>query len=90
MNRDTQGGAGAGNTSKTVLAAFGIAALAVLCCVGGPLLAAVAGGLALGALLGIASGVVAVVVLGALIVLRASRRRACAPSGIGAEGGGPA
>ena len=78
MDNESQGGPRAGTSSKTGLAAFAIAALAVLCCAGGPLLAAVAGGLALGALLGISAGVVAVVVLGGLIVLRARRRRACA------------
>jgi hypothetical protein len=43
-------------SDKTGLAAVGAVALAVACCASGPLVAAVAGSLALGALLGIAAG----------------------------------
>lgn len=40
---------------RTALAPVGIAVLAVVCCAGGPLFVAVAGSLALGALVGIAA-----------------------------------
>ena len=43
--------------------ALGVAALAVLCCAGLPLLVGVLGGLALGTVLGLGAGVVALVVL---------------------------
>lgn len=42
-------------SDKTGLAAVGVALLAVVCCAGGPLLLAVAGSLAVGALAGIAA-----------------------------------
>ena len=54
----------------------GIGALAVVCCAGLPLLVGLAGGLALGAVLGAGAGIVAVVSLTALVLARARRRRA--------------
>lgn len=42
-------------SDRTGLAAVGVAVLAVVCCAGGPLLVAVAGSLAVGALVGIAA-----------------------------------
>jgi hypothetical protein len=60
------------------LIALGVAALAVLCCAGLPLLVGVLGGLALGAVLGVGSGVVALVVLvTAVLVTRHRRAAAC-------------
>jgi hypothetical protein len=68
--------------AKGGLAGVGIAILAVVCCGAIPLLAATFSALALGALLGIAGGVVGVAALMAVVVVRAGRRRACAlPSG---------
>lgn len=58
-------------------AAVGIAAFAVVCCAAFPLLAALAGGVALGTILGVGAGLVAAAVLVGLIVVRARRRRAC-------------
>ena len=42
-------------SDRTALAAAGVAAVAVACCAGGPLLVAFAGSLAVGALIGIAA-----------------------------------
>ena len=58
--------------------ALGTAAFAVACCAGLPLVIAAAGGLALGAVLGLAGLGVAVGLLALALVIRA-RRRACAP-----------
>ncbi len=60
------------------LVALGVAALAVLCCAGLPLLVGVLGGLALGTVLGAGAGVVALVVLTtAVLVTRRRRAAAC-------------
>ena len=60
------------------LVALGVAALAVLCCAGLPLLVAVLGGLALGTVLGVGTGVVALVALViAVLVARHCRAEAC-------------
>jgi len=72
---------GPGSSAKGGVAAFGIAAFAIVCCAGLPLLAAVAGGVALGTVLGVGAGLVAVLLLVGAVVMRARRRRACkAPS----------
>jgi Flp pilus assembly protein TadB len=65
------------------LAALGIAALAIGCCVGLPVIVALAGSLAAGTLLGAGIvGIVVAVVLVAIVVLRArARRRACERDG---------
>lgn len=61
---------------KGGLAAVGIAALMVSCCAAAPLLVVLAGSLTIGALAGVAAGVLALVALaGAVVFLR--RRRAC-------------
>lgn len=78
MSPDDQRKRGAGNASKTGIAAFAVAALAVACCAGLPLLAALAGSVALGALFGIGAGVIAVVALTAVVIVRVRRRRSCA------------
>ena len=59
-----------GDNAKTGVAAVGVAAFAVLCCAGAPLLVAVASSVALGTVLGVATGVVALVALTALVVVR--------------------
>lgn len=60
------------------LVAVGVAALAVVCCAGLPLLVGVLGGLALGTVLGVGAGVVALVVLvTAVFVTRRRRAAAC-------------
>lgn len=69
-------GSGPRSTTRGGLAALGIAAFAVVCCAALPLLAAIAGGAALGAVLGIGAGVVAAGLLVGLVVVRI-RRRAC-------------
>lgn len=58
------------------LAALGIAAFAVICCAALPLLVALAGGVAIGTVLGIGAGLVAAALLGSVVVARARRRRA--------------
>jgi len=71
--------------AKTGLAAVGLGVFAVACCAGAPLIAGVLGGIALGGVLGIAAGVVAVIGLTALVIIRTRRRRACAaptPTGV--------
>jgi hypothetical protein len=77
MHEDSSRPRGSGSGG---LAALGAAALAIGCCVGLPLIVALAGGVAVGALLGVAAGILGAVALGALIALRIrSRRRACEP-----------
>jgi hypothetical protein len=61
------------------LAALGIAAFAVVCCTALPLLAALAGSVAIGTVLGVGAGLVAAVVLVGLALARVRRRRACEP-----------
>jgi len=63
--------------TRSGLAAVAIAAFAVICCAGFPLVAAIAGSLALGTLLGAGTGILAAVMLIALIAIRVRRRRAC-------------
>jgi len=60
---------------RTGLAALGIGAFAVVCCAGLPLIAGVLGGVALGSVLGAGVGVVAVVLVSALVVARRARRQ---------------
>jgi len=64
--------------ARTGLAAVGLGVFAVACCAGAPLIAGVLGGIALGSVLGIAAGIVAIIGLTALGVIRTRRRRACA------------
>ncbi|MGH2715424.1 MAG: hypothetical protein ACRDM7_16335 [Thermoleophilaceae bacterium] len=59
------------------LAALGIAAFAVVCCAALPVLAAVAGSVAIGTVLGVGGGILAAVVLVGLAVARTRRRRVC-------------
>ena len=55
---------------KTGLAAVAVAALAVACCAGGPLLVAVAGSLAVAALIGIGAAVTVLVAVCAAVYVR--------------------
>ncbi len=55
--------------------ALGIAALAIGCCAGVPLIAALAGGVAVGTLLGVGAGILAAIALIAAMVLRTRARR---------------
>jgi len=63
--------------ARTARAAVAIAVFAVVCCAGFPLVAAVAGSIALGTLLGTGAGIFGAVMLIALIAIRVRRRRAC-------------
>lgn len=62
-------------TDRTAWAAVGGAALVVVCCAGGPLLATAFGSLAVGAVLGIGAGVL-VLALGCAALLVRHRSRA--------------
>jgi Flp pilus assembly protein TadB len=74
-----RGGNGSGGEG---LAALGVAAFAIGCCVGLPVIVALAGSLAAGTLLGVGVGIVVAIVLVAIVVLRArARRRACERDG---------
>jgi hypothetical protein len=61
----------------TGVAGLGVLALVVGCCGALPLAVAIAGGVALGALLGVGAGAVALIAVVSLIVVRARRRSAC-------------
>ena len=70
------GGERAGDTAtRERLAAVGVAVFAVVCCAGLPLLATLAGGVAVGTLLGVGAGVLAALVVGGALAARARRRR---------------
>jgi len=58
------------------LAAVGFGALAVVCCAGAPLIVGVLGGVALGTVLGVGAGVLAVTLGTVLIVVRVRGQRA--------------
>ena len=62
--------------SKGGLAAVGLGALAVVCCAGGPLIVALIGGIALGTVLGVGAGVLAVSLVAALVIVRVRGRGA--------------
>jgi hypothetical protein len=61
--------------SHGALAGLGIAAIAVVCCAGLPILAALAGSIAVGTVLGVGAGLAATVFLVGLAVARLRRRR---------------
>ncbi len=61
--------------SKTGLAALGIGALAIACCLAGPLVLGALGGIAIGTVLGVTAGLLAAFLLIALVVLRSRRQR---------------
>jgi hypothetical protein len=66
---------------RVALGTAAVSIIAVACCAALPLLAALAGGIGLAALLGIGSGAVLLLaaVVAAVVVARARRRRACRP-----------
>jgi hypothetical protein len=63
-----------GNSAKDGLAALGLAVVAVGCCAGLPLLAALAGSVALGTLLGVGAGILAAVGLVGAVMLKVRAR----------------
>jgi hypothetical protein len=67
--------------SRTLLGAAG-AVIAVACCAGLPALGTIVGGLTVAAVLGVAGGVAlaAGALAAVVLLLRARRRRACAPA----------
>jgi zinc transporter ZupT len=71
--------------ARTGIAALGASALAIGCCAAAPLVLAALGGVALGAILGVAGGVLAVAALLALVPL-IRRRRSCERPGAGDSG----
>ena len=64
--------------TRNGLAAAAVAVFAVLCCAGLPLLAALAGGVALGTLLGVGAGVLGALVIATVLNARARGRRGSA------------
>lgn len=62
----------------------------MVCCAAAPLLVGVLGGIALGSLLGVAAGIIAVIGVTALVVVRTRRRRDCAKSTPTVESESPA
>ena len=70
--RPSEGSAARGGLAGLAIAAFGVACCGVL-----PLLVAALGGLALGALLGIAGGVIGLAALAALLGARLRQQRSC-------------
>jgi len=71
-----------GDRPNSGLAAVAVVAVGVACCGGAPLALAALSSLAIGAILGLGGGVVALAALTALVIVRARRRRACAPGRI--------
>ena len=69
---------GVDSATRYSLAALGVAVFAVVCCAGLPLVATLAGGVAVGTLFGVGAGVLAVLVVGGALAARARRRRNCA------------
>jgi Flp pilus assembly protein TadB len=61
--------------AQSGLAALAVAAFAMLCCAAVPVLAALAGSLAIGVVLGVGAGLAAAVLLTVALVARMRRRR---------------
>jgi hypothetical protein len=78
MRDRKRSGAGA----STGLAAAAVVGFAVACCGVVPLALAAGSSLAIGTVLGVGAGILALVALTALLIVRTRRRRACAPPGI--------
>lgn len=66
----------------TLLAPVAVAALAIVCCAGLPVLAGVFAGLTLAVILGVGGGLIALIAVlaGTVFILRARRRRSCPPT----------
>jgi hypothetical protein len=64
-----------------LLAPVGVAVLAIACCAGLPVLAAVFAGMTLATILGVGGGLILLIAVlaGMLLALRARRRRSCPP-----------
>jgi hypothetical protein len=73
--RNARGAAADG--AWTGLAGVGAVALVIGCCAAVPLLAALAGSVAVGTFIGVGAGAVALVALVGFLVLRSRRRAAC-------------
>jgi len=71
-----------GGGASTGVAAAAVAGFAVACCAVVPLALAAVSSLAIGAVLGIGAGILALVVLFALLIARQRRRRTFPPAGI--------
>ncbi len=71
-----------GASDGRAVGAAAVALIGVVCCAGLPVMAAFIGGLTLAAVLGVASGILALVGLlaRALVVVRGRRRRHCPPA----------
>ena len=63
------------SNSNTGLTALAMAAVAVVCCAGAPVLAGLLGGVALGSVLGAGAGVLAVAVVLAVVAMHWRRGR---------------
>jgi hypothetical protein len=74
-----------GSPAHGGLAGLGIAAFAVICCAALPLLAALAGSVGIGTVLGAGAGLGAAVLLVGLVAAHGQRRRAGNPSAATAE-----
>ena len=68
--------------AETLLVPVAVAAVAIVCCVGLPVLAGVLAGLTLAAVLGVGGGLIALIaaISASVILLRARRRRSCPPT----------
>ena len=73
--------------SRTGLAAATVGLVAVVCCAGAPLIAGLVGGIAVGSVLGVGAGVLALIVVAAVVAWRARRRRGYAASASRSHGG---
>jgi hypothetical protein len=71
----------------TGIAGAGLVALAIGCCAALPLIAALAGGAAVGTVLGVGAGAAVLIALVGLILFRARRRAACETSEAPRPGG---
>jgi hypothetical protein len=78
MRERKRSGAGA----NTGLAAAAVVGFGVACCGVVPLALAAVSSLAIGTVLGVGAGILALVAVTALLIVRRRRRRACAPGGI--------
>jgi biotin transporter BioY len=66
----------------SLLAPVAVAAFAIVCCAGLPVLAGVSAGLTLAVILGVGGGIIAIVtaIAAVVLLLRTRRRRSCPPT----------
>ena len=69
------------------MAAATVGLVAVVCCAGAPLIAGLVGGIAVGSVLGVGAGVLALIVVAAAVAWGARRRRGYATSASRSRGG---